>query len=237
MRNATNLAELDFVDQVGIDTNTINSKEFIYVPEKSITGYLILKRIFDVILSIVGIIIISPILVLVAIAIKLDSPGKVIYTQNRVGENGKMFKMYKFRSMVSNSDEVFKCFSDEMKKKFEENYKLDKDPRITKIGTFIRKTSLDELPQLLNIIKGELSLVGPRPLVEKEIEKYGTQKDKFLSIKPGVTGYWQVNGRSAVTYKDRINMELFYIDNRSLLLDLKIVFLTIGTVLSRNGAK
>lgn len=148
--------------------------------------------------------------------------------------------IYKFRSMTNKYktfDEFYQTLSDEQKQEWDENFKLENDPRITKIGKFIRKTSLDELPQIINILKGDMSIIGPRPVVNDEIEKYGNQKAKFLSIKPGLTGYWAANGRSATTYEDRIKLELYYIDHCSLLLDIKIFFKTILSVLKKEGAK
>lgn len=148
--------------------------------------------------------------------------------------------IYKFRSMTNKYktfDEFYQTLSDEQKQEWDENFKLENDPRITKIGNFLRKTSLDELPQIINILKGDMSVIGPRPVVNDEIEKYGNQKAKFLSVKPGLTGYWAANGRSATTYEDRIKLELYYIDHCSLLLDIKIFFKTILSVLKKEGAK
>ena len=148
--------------------------------------------------------------------------------------------LYKFRSMTSKYktfDEFYQTLSIEQKEEWDENFKLENDPRITKIGNFLRKTSLDELPQIINILKGDMSVIGPRPVVNDEIEKYGNQKAKFLSVKPGLTGYWAANGRSATTYEDRIKLELYYIDHCSLLLDIKIFFKTILSVLKKEGAK
>ena len=199
--------------------------------------YFVVKRVFDVILTSCALIVLSPVFLMIAIAIRLDSRGPVIYGHCRIGKNGIPFKMYKFRSMVINADQLIDSFTPEQKKEYYENFKLEKDPRITKVGNFLRKTSLDELPQLINVLKGELSLVGPRPIVEAELEKYGTQKEKFLSVTPGVTGYWQANGRSDTTYEQRIEMELYYVDHASFALDLKILWDTVGAVLKRKGAK
>ena len=148
----------------------------------------------------------------------------------------KKFKMYKFRTMYENAEEMIKNFSPEQKKEWEENYKLKEDPRITSIGKILRKTSLDELPQIINIIKGDLSIIGPRPVIDRELEKYGESKEKFLSITPGLTGYWQANGRSETTYKQRMKMELYYVDHISLRLDLQIFFKTFVSVFKREGA-
>lgn len=196
-----------------------------------------IKRAIDILLSFLGLIILSPIFLIIAIAIKIDSKGPVFFLHKRIGKNGKEFKMYKFRTMCDNAEDMIKNFTEEQKKEFEKNYKLTNDPRITRVGKILRKSSLDELPQILNILKGELSIIGPRPVVRDELEKYGDQKQKLLSVKPGLTGYWAVNGRSDTTYEERINMELYYVDHISFLLDIKIFFKTILVVLKREGAE
>lgn len=199
--------------------------------------YLIIKRFFDIILSLIGLIILSPIFLIIAIIIKIDSKGPVFFKHKRIGKNGKMIGVYKFRSMVTNAEELIKKFTPEQKAEYEKNFKLDNDPRITKVGKFLRKSSLDELPQLINILIGNMSIVGPRPIVTGEIDKYGDQKDKFLSMTPGLTGYWQASGRSDVEYDERIRMELYYIDHCSLWLDIKIIFKTFIAVIKKEGAK
>lgn len=196
-----------------------------------------IKRGIDIILSFIGFIICLPLFIIIAILIKIDSKGKVFFKHTRVGKNGKVLKIYKFRTMVENAEDLIKEFTPKQKKEFEENFKLEDDPRITRVGKFLRKTSLDELPQIINILKGEMSIIGPRPIVQNELEKYGNNKSKLLSVAPGLTGYWAANGRSDVSYEERIAMELYYVDNRSLGLDLKIFFKTIGSVLSGRGAK
>ena len=138
--------------------------------------------------------------------------------------------------MYSNSDEIFDSFSDEQKEEYYKNFKLDNDPRVTKVGDFLRRTSLDEIPQLINVLKGDLSLVGPRPIVEKEICKYGQYADKLFSVIPGITGYWQANGRSDTSYDERVKMDMYYIDNKSILLDIKIMFKTVISVIKKEGA-
>ena len=178
----------------------------------------------------------SPVFLILAICIKIDSKGPVIFAHKRIGKNGKEFNMYKFRSMYENAEEMIENFNEEQKIEWQENFKLDNDPRITKVGRLLRKTSLDELPQIVNIIKGDLSIIGPRPIVDEELKKYGDNKEKFLSITPGLTGYWQANGRSNTTYEERMQMELYYIDNQSLLLDIKIFFKTIVSVIKKEGA-
>ena len=199
--------------------------------------YIKIKRVIDVILASVALILLSPLFAIIAIAIKIDSKGPVFFAHKRIGKNGKIIKLYKFRSMVINAEELIKSFTPEQMKEYKENYKLTNDPRITKVGKFLRKTSLDELPQLINIINGDLSIIGPRPVIADELEKYGTNKDKFLSVTPGVTGYWAANGRSNTTYEQRMEMELYYIDNLSLKMDIKVFFKTILSVLKKEGAR
>lgn len=184
----------------------------------------------------VALILLSPLFAIIAIAIKIDSKGPVFFAHKRIGKNGKIIKLYKFRSMVINAEELIKSFTPEQMKEYKENYKLTNDPRITKVGKFLRKTSLDELPQLINIINGDLSIIGPRPVVADELEKYGVNKDKFLSVTPGLTGYWAANGRSNTTYEQRMKMELYYIDNLSLKMDIKVFFKTILSVVKKEGA-
>lgn len=212
----------------------------IYVKKKKKTVYFIIKRIIDFVLSFIGIIVLSPIFLIIAIAIKLDDKGPIFYRHMRVGKNGNPLGVYKFRSMTTkykSFDVFYKTLNDEQKKEWNENFKLEQDPRITKVGHFLRKSSLDELPQILNILKGEMSIIGPRPVVQDELEKYKNNKDKLLSILPGLTGYWAANGRSCTTYEDRMSMELYYVDNCSLLLDIKIFFQTIIAVIKKEGAK
>ena len=199
--------------------------------------YIKIKRVIDVILASVALILLSPLFVIIAIAIKIDSKGPVFFAHKRIGKNGKIIKLYKFRSMVINAEELIKSFTPEQMREYKENYKLTNDPRITKVGKFLRKTSLDELPQLINIINGDLSIIGPRPVVADELEKYGVNKDKFLSVTPGLTGYWAPNGRSNTTYEQRMKMELYYIDNLSLKMDIKVFFKTILSVVKKEGAR
>lgn len=208
--------------------------------EKEKPVYFFVKRVIDIVLSLCGLIVLSPVFLLIAILIKKEDHGNVFYKHKRIGHMNKDIYIYKFRSMTNKYktfDEFYQTLSDEQKQEWDENFKLENDPRITKIGNFLRKTSLDELPQIINILKGDMSVIGPRPVVNDEIEKYGNQKAKFLSVKPGLTGYWAANGRSATTYEDRIKLELYYIDHCSLLLDIKIFFKTILSVLKKEGAK
>lgn len=198
--------------------------------------YIKIKRVIDVIFASIALILLSPVFAIIAIAIKIDSKGPVFFAHKRIGKNGNIIKLYKFRSMVINAEELIKSFTPEQMREYKENYKLTNDPRITKVGKFLRKTSLDELPQLINIINGDLSIIGPRPVVADELEKYGANKDKFLSVTPGLTGYWAANGRSNTTYEQRMEMELYYIDNLSLKMDIKVFFKTILSVVKKEGA-
>lgn len=199
--------------------------------------YLKIKRLIDIILSLTAIILLLPIFLIIIIAIRLDSEGKALFRHYRLGKNGKKIGIYKFRTMVINADEIFRNFTREQKEEYEKNFKLENDPRITRIGNFLRKTSLDELPQLLNILIGDMSLIGPRPVVEREIEKFGNRKNEYLSVLPGLTGWWACNGRSDTSYDDRIELELYYIRNLSFKLDIKVFFKTIYSVLKKDGAR
>ena len=199
--------------------------------------YICIKRFMDVTISLLGMIILLPVFLIIAAIIKLDSKGPVFFVHKRIGKKGKEIGILKFRTMVNNAEDMIKDFTEEQQKEFRENYKLQHDPRVTKIGKFLRKTSLDELPQILNIIKGDLSIIGPRPVIEEELEKYGKNREKFISVKPGLTGYWAANGRSDTTYAERVQMELYYIDNMSLKMDIKIFFKTIIAVVRKEGAR
>lgn len=198
--------------------------------------YLAIKRLIDIIGSLIGIILLSPIYIIIAILIKFDSPGKVVFGHTRKGKGGKDIKVYKFRTMYSNASEIFESFTPEQKEEYYTNFKLDNDPRVTKLGGFLRKTSLDELPQLFNILKGDMTIIGPRPIVEKEVEKYGDKAEKLFSVVPGLGGYWQANGRSDTTYEERVEMDMYYIDHMCFTLDAKILFQTIFSVLKGEGA-
>ena len=198
--------------------------------------YKIVKRTTDVALSTIAMIALMPLFLIISLAIKLESKGPVFFKHTRVGQDGKTIQIYKFRSMVDNAEDLIKKFTPEQMKEYKENYKLKNDPRITKVGKFLRRTSLDELPQLINIMKGDLSIIGPRPVVADELKKYGVNIEKFLSVTPGLTGYWAANGRSCTSYEQRMQMELFYIDNISLKMDAKVFFETIGAVAKRKGA-
>lgn len=207
------------------------------VSKSKIKAYDILKRFIDIIIGTIGLIICIPIFIIIGIAIKIDSKGPVFFKHKRIGKHGKKLEIYKFRTMIENAEEAMKNFTEEQKKEFAENFKLENDPRVTRVGKILRKTSLDELPQIINILKGEMSIIGPRPVVKSELEKYGSNQDKFLSVAPGLTGNWAANGRSDVSYEERMALELDYIENRNLILDMKIFFKTIGSVLKGRGAR
>ena len=198
-----------------------------------------IKTILDYVLTIIGTILISPVLLFIAAWIYHDSPGKVIFKHVRIGKNGKPFPCYKFRTMVTNSREILEDLlakDPAARAEWERDFKLKNDPRITKSGAFLRKTSLDELPQLFNVLLGEMSLVGPRPIIQKELARYGEFVDDYLMVKPGITGMWQVNGRSDTTYDERVQMDSWYVRNWSVWLDFMLLFRTIKAVLAGKGA-
>lgn len=187
--------------------------------------YELIKRATDIILSMIGLIILSPILLIVAIAIKVESKGPLIFSQERVGKNRKIFKMYKFRSMVVNAEEI----KEKLKHQNEMSgpmFKMKNDPRITKIGKFIRKTSIDELPQLVNVIKGDMSLVGPRPSLPEEVKEFVPWMMRRFDVKPGLTCYWQVGGRNEIEFEDWMKLDIKYVKNRSVSEDIKLIFKT-----------
>jgi Undecaprenyl-phosphate galactose phosphotransferase WbaP len=177
--------------------------------------------------------------VIIMILIKLDSRGPVFYRQARIGRFGRKFHVYKFRTMVQNADQILQTYletSPELKAEWLATHKLKQDPRVTRIGLILRKLSLDELPQLWNIVLGDMSLVGPRPIVDAEVEKYGKCFDLYIKVRPGLTGLWQVSGRNDTTYERRVELDEYYVLNRSLRLDLQILWKTVFVVLKKDGA-
>ena len=202
--------------------------------------YFAIKRLFDILVSLVGILFLIPIYLIIRIAYFLTGDfHKIIYSHTRIGLNGKPFKLYKFRSMVYNADEVLKELlkKPKYKKEWNEFHKLNDDPRITKVGKFIRVASIDETPQFINILLGDLSLIGPRPLVPGELDANHGNHALYESVRPGITGWWAVNGRSATTFKKRLELEYYYIKNIGFKIDMKIIFKTIKIVLNGDGAK
>lgn len=206
--------------------------------DRNIAFYFI-KRFIDIIGAFSGILLTLPIM-LVIISFYQFGPNKgpVFFKQIRIGKDGKEFYIYKFRSMVVDADKKLKENTELYAKYIRNSFKLeqDEDPRITDFGRFIRKTSLDELPQFINVLKGDMSLVGPRPVIREELQEYGNRDNEFLSVKPGVTGYWQVSGRSNVGYPERVDLELYYVYNQSLKMDISILFKTVFIVILKRGA-
>jgi Undecaprenyl-phosphate galactose phosphotransferase WbaP len=198
-----------------------------------------IKRLIDLFIVIVGGLIILPMLLFIALLVKISSPGPVFYGHQRLGKDHKYFTAYKFRSMYKNSDEILKKLLDtdpRLREEWEENHKLKDDPRVTAVGKILRRISFDEFPQLINILKGEMSLVGPRPIVDAEIEKYGKDFDRIFSVKPGLTGLWQVSGRSDTDYTDRVALDTYYLQSWSVWLDLWVLLKTVGVVIKGKGA-
>ncbi len=193
-----------------------------------------LKRVGDVIFSLLVLTLGSPIFILIGILVKLSSPGSIFYIQKRIGRNYREFGCIKFRTMYKNADDLLPNLLEKyplMRKEFEKDFKLRKDPRITKLGRFLRRSSLDELPQFFNVLKGEMSVVGPRPIVSNEINKYSLFMEEVISVRPGLTGLWQVSGRNNLSYKKRVELDLAYARNRNFLLDLEIIILTLGVLI------
>lgn len=214
---------------VQIDSSTIRRKVFLFV-----------KRTFDIVCSLIGCLFLLPLVLIVKVSYMLSGDfSSVFYTQKRIGKDGKFIYIYKFRSMVPNADVILKDLlkQKKYKKEWDLNQKLENDPRITKIGNFLRKTSLDEVPQFINVLKGDMSFIGPRPLVEGELDSHNGNHEIYESVKPGITGWWACNGRSATTYEERLDLEYYYINNQSITLDLKIILRTIIKVILGDGAK
>ncbi len=197
--------------------------------------YEIAKRCMDVIGSGLILLLCSPLFLVLAILIRATSKGPALFKQKRLGANGEVFWCYKFRTMVVNAEDILKA-NKKLLEQFEGNYKIKDDPRVTRVGTFLRKTSLDELPQFLNVFQGTMSLIGPRPIVPDEVNKYGIYADKMLSVKPGLGGLWQVCGRSDSTYSKRVMLDMIYVDHRSLWLDIDLLFRTAWSVVMCRGA-
>lgn len=213
-------------NMIHIDAERLNRQYF----------YRGIKRLFDVVASAIGVVVISPVLLIIAICIKVDDPhGPVFYTQTRVGKDGHEFKIIKFRSMVSNADELLAKLQDQNEVDGA-MFKMKDDPRITRVGRVIRKYSLDELPQLINVVTGSMSIVGPRPPLVSEVEQYTEYDKQRLLVTPGATGMWQVGGRNDVDFDEMVRLDLTYIQNRSVWLDLKIMLETVKVMIKPNGA-
>ncbi len=195
---------------------------------------LTIKRIGDIIFSLLVLTLGSPIFILIGILVKLSSAGSVFYIQKRIGRNYRVFGCIKFRTMYKDADDLLPTLLNKypvMRKEFEKDFKLRQDPRITKLGRFLRRSSLDELPQFFNVLKGEMSVVGPRPIVSNEIDKYSLFIEEVIAVRPGLTGLWQVSGRNNLSYEKRVELDLVYARNRNLILDLEIIILTLGVLI------
>ena len=213
---------------IAIDYSDILGKESIF--------YSVTKRLIDIVGSLCGIILLSPLFLIVAILIKLEDPkGKVFFAQERNGRYPKTFKMYKFRSMVHNAEDLLKDLMDR-NEQTGTVFKINDDPRITKVGKFIRKTSIDELPQLFNVLKGDMSLVGPRPPIPHEVDQYNSYQMQRLAVKPGLTCIWQVSGRNNIGFDEWVEMDIEYIKTRNLWLDIKLIFKTVGVLFGDDNA-
>jgi exopolysaccharide biosynthesis polyprenyl glycosylphosphotransferase len=224
-----------------IITTGLTVKEFAYVPlvgvnKVRLTGVdQFLKYFLDLLITIPALILLSPFMLLIGLAIKLETPGAAVHRRRVMGIHGTEFDAFKFRTMYENGDEILDTYP-ELKRELAQNFKLREDPRVTKMGKILRKTSLDELPQLFNVLRREMSLVGPRIITPAEVEKYEKWDLNLMTVRPGLTGLWQVSGRSDVTYDERVRLDMHYIRNWSIWLDIQILFQTIPAVLRRRGA-
>ena len=203
--------------------------------KQNLRVYEIFKRIIDIIGAGLGLILLSPIIAIVACAVKVTSKGPIFFSQKRVGKNGELFEMYKFRSMVVNAEELKENLEDQNEMSGP-MFKIKDDPRVTKVGKFIRKTSIDELPQLWNILKGDMSLVGPRPSLPKEVEQFDNWMFKRLSVHPGLTCYWQVSGRNNIDFEDWMKLDIKYVEERNFWIDIKLIFKTVFVLFGDKNA-
>ena len=204
------------------------------IKNRNLKFYKLCKTVLDFLFSIFFFIAFLPIFIIISFLIKLSSRGPIFFLQERIGKNNIPFKCIKFRTMHPEAKDILENLlmkDEKLKMEFEQNHKIKNDPRITTIGKLLRKTSLDELPQFINVLKNEMSIVGPRPIVNKEKKKYGKNFKKVLSVKPGITGLWQVSGRNNLTYKTRIKLDLNYVENYNFLMDIRILIRTIGVIL------
>ena len=227
-----------YIEQEMVDERTRARLENIL--EGSYKSYWKKKRLFDIFFATLILLFFIPLMIVIAIVIYIDDPSaSPIYKQVRVGRHEKTFNMYKFRTMRVDADKLENSLTPEELEKYKKEYKLENDPRVTGIGSILRRTSADELPQILNVIKNDMSLIGPRPVLNEETLLYGKDRNTLLSVKPGLTGYWQAYARNNATYQsgERQKMEMYYVRNASLWLDIKILFKTVVSVLRKDGAK
>jgi len=242
VRNLSYVPNLIGTPMMGVEAQVLFTEEILMLHMRnnlSMRRNKIYKRIFDLVCTIGGGLMILPIIAVVALLVAIDNKGNVIFAHRRIGKDGKEFPCYKFQSMVPNAQEILQDYlakNPEARKEWEESFKLTNDPRVTKLGGFLRKTSLDELPQLWNVIKGDMSLVGPRPIVKKEIERYGEYFREYAMVLPGITGMWQASGRSDTTYEERVEMDTWYVRNWSVWLDIMYLAKTFTAVIFGKGA-
>lgn len=228
MIQATQTKQL--LDNPGMEADTTPSKLLVSTSYNSV-----LKSVFDLAITIPGLLLIAPLFIFLAILVKLDSPGPIFHRRRVLGQNGRVFDAFKFRTMYVNGDEILARYP-KLRRELDKNYKLKCDPRVTRVGTFLRKFSLDELPQLLNVLARDMSLIGPRIIAPEELSKYGQYGQTLLLVMPGLTGLWQVSGRSNTTYDERVALDVEYITNWSLWVDIKILLRTVPAVLKGDGA-
>jgi lipopolysaccharide/colanic/teichoic acid biosynthesis glycosyltransferase len=227
------LPEESFSSKARLDlTSEVISTELVRAPSLL---YHAMKRLLDITLSAIGILVLMPVFLAIAICIKLDDGGEILHFREIIGYQGRRFYALKFRTMIPNADEYL-AKHPELMKRYLKNMKLERDPRITRVGRFLRKTSLDELPQLFNVLIGQMSLVGPRMIHPSELPRYGQWAQKRLTVKPGITGLWQISGRQHISYTERVLLDMRYIDHRSLWLDLAILFKTFKVFVIHTGA-
>ena len=226
------------IDDVLISTDLVVVKERSLIDKKKV--YMTVKRTYDLVISGMALIVLAPIMLFICLLIKIDSKGPAILVQERIGENGKIFKMYKYRSMVVGADKLLDKYlkeNEEARKEYKKYKKLQNDPRVTKIGKIIRKTSIDDLPQLINVFIGNMSLVGPRPYLPREKEDMKNLYNDIVKSKPGITGIWQVSGRNDISFDKRLEMDYTYNSDKSTMYDIKILLKTFKKVLEKEGAR
>jgi lipopolysaccharide/colanic/teichoic acid biosynthesis glycosyltransferase len=213
----------------------LNTEPLTTIVREPSLAYFIVKRVLDIALALIGILLLMPVFLTIAICIKLDDSGSILHFREIIGKQGRRFHALKFRTMIPDAD-GFLAKHPELMRKYQQNMKLEHDPRITRVGKFLRKTSLDELPQLFNVLIGQMSLVGPRIIHPSELPRYGNYAQKRLSVRPGITGLWQISGRQHISYDERVLLDMQYIDTRSFIVDLAILVKTLKVFIVHTGA-
>lgn len=242
VKNISFIPDLIGTPMAGVDASILFSEKILMLNIRNNLSRRynrIFKRVFDLILTVVGGLMISPVLIVIALMVAIDNRGRIIFAHERVGRGGKKFPCYKFQTMVPDAKERLEKYlaeNEEARREWEETFKLTNDPRVTELGEFLRRTSLDELPQLWNVIRGDMSLVGPRPIVEEEVKRYGENIREYYMVLPGITGMWQVSGRSDTTYPERVAMDTWYVRNWSVWIDIMYLFKTVKAVVTGKGA-